>query len=66
MVNASSFDYYFHTHHECFFYQNDIFNLKIILIFSLLVFVISLVIINFMLKKIFTKGLRKFIKYNGS
>ena len=34
-----------------FFYQNDIFNLKIILIFSLLVFITSLLIINFYVEK---------------
>ena len=45
-----------------FFYQNDIFNLKIILIFSLLVFITSLVIINFYVEKNIYKRVEKIYK----
>ena len=45
-----------------FFYQNDIFNLKVILIFSLLVFITSLVIINFYVEKNIYKRVEKIYK----
>jgi two-component system phosphate regulon sensor histidine kinase PhoR len=45
-----------------FFYQNDTFNLKIILIFSLLVFITSLLIINFYVEKNIYKRVEKIYK----